>query len=195
MAAVDLERLRALRRIAADVDHLAGECLHHRGRQDLRELRQVGAAFDAAEPLAHRLAKPVHEVQPRQAAIRVAMRVARTRERHCVAARTGFDDVEALVDDDAQQHVVNRLARDARPRGKRGRLRPVVADLRIDFPETIAACVDADVDGAAVNERALGRGDRQGHGRSRAERRRLQSAAVRRGAAIGPVGIAGGGEM
>jgi hypothetical protein len=161
VAAVDLER--ALLGVVAGVDHLAGKSLDHRGRQHLRHLGEVGAAQNATQALLDRSAKTLEQIQADQARIGVSVVAAVGRVGHPQRFGTGFDDVELLVDDQAQQHLVHRFAGAAGAGGHRGVAGLGVDEAGIDFPKAVAARIDLHVDAAAMPELALGRGGGQCH--------------------------------
>ena len=107
--------------------------------------------------------KPLQQVQADQPTVGVAEVVAAAGVGHPARVRAGLDDVEARVDDDAQQHVVDRLAGRPQVAGEVGVAGLDVGQGGVDLPQAIVAREDLNVDLASMLELARGRAARERH--------------------------------
>ena len=134
----------------------------------LREFGDVGAAEHATDTFTQAVAETSAEIQADEPAIGVVEIVAFADVGHPASLRTGGDDVELGVDDDAQQHVVDRVTGCAHLAGQQRLARLGVGERGIRFPQAIVAQEHLHIDLAAVLELARSRRRRKSH-RSRTQ--------------------------
>ncbi|MNR23874.1 hypothetical protein D3C85_1409250 [compost metagenome] len=118
----------------------------------------MGAAGHAGQPLAHRLAETLHQVQADQFPVGRANGVAMCRIRHPVGAGLGVHHVHAEVDRHAQPEVVQRLAVGAdAAAGKFDVTWLGVGEACLDVPQAVFPRIRFRRDGTAMTQGAVGR--------------------------------------
>src|SRR5438093_2800642 len=110
------------------------------------------------------MAKALQQVQADEAAIGIAMLAAVAGIGHPAGFGACFQDIDALVDDQTQQHLVNRRACGAGVARHWNVACLDVEQYRIDFPQPIATGEHLHVDRAAVLELSMVGGAGQRHG-------------------------------